>query len=281
MSWDWDSLATEVAAYLNEHHFDEHQGVVEGPVPGHAVLFRNDGYSQDPRARLEVELVREGLGQIVRRAGLRPGTPRPVHLGDGRRRQPAGPRAAALPARPGPEVLDGGQQGSPGPGQGPVLPASHRRRNRRTKDLAGMIEPLPTFGNRRLGSSLRAKARHVCRSSAHDQQQGAESQAGPSPHPATGGRKHHRTGPEVLHPRQADREGACRRDGPGAWSDRAAKRRAQTTSEFAQQHPWLVGRPVGAGDEGRLAGGSERRPLLEWPLRAVRPGRWQGRRTAC
>jgi hypothetical protein len=64
MKRDWDRRAAEMATYLSAHHFDEHRGVVEGPAPGHAVLFGNDGYSQDPRARLAVELVREGLGRI-------------------------------------------------------------------------------------------------------------------------------------------------------------------------------------------------------------------------
>jgi hypothetical protein len=59
---NWDAEATRLAVYVNEHRFDEHRGVIEGPEPGTAVVFGNDGYEQDARARREVEHVRERLG---------------------------------------------------------------------------------------------------------------------------------------------------------------------------------------------------------------------------
>ena len=80
MSREWDRRATEMAAQLNEHRFDVHRGVVEGPLPGHAVIFGNDGYSEDPRAMLEVERVQESLGRIqadVLVFGLAPPTATP------------------------------------------------------------------------------------------------------------------------------------------------------------------------------------------------------------
>jgi hypothetical protein len=63
---DWDAEARRAANLVGTHLLRAHRGAMPWEAPGTCAVFGNDGYADDPRARREVELVRDHL----RSAGL-------------------------------------------------------------------------------------------------------------------------------------------------------------------------------------------------------------------
>jgi hypothetical protein len=61
METNWSREARKLAFFLSFAFESVHRGAFEGPLSNCLVLFGTDGYEQDPRARREVELIREGL----------------------------------------------------------------------------------------------------------------------------------------------------------------------------------------------------------------------------
>ncbi len=58
---NWINFATQVAQILSEDYFPAHRGAVRCPSTGCTAIFGNDGYTQDPSTRAEVENVRRRL----------------------------------------------------------------------------------------------------------------------------------------------------------------------------------------------------------------------------
>ena len=52
---NWINFATQVAEILGEDYFPAHRGAVPCPSTGCTAIFGNDGYTQTPSTRGEVE----------------------------------------------------------------------------------------------------------------------------------------------------------------------------------------------------------------------------------
>lgn len=61
MESNWNELASRAAEHANDTLFEDHRGVMKWH--GQVVIFGNDGYRQDERARLEVDLLRQHLSE--------------------------------------------------------------------------------------------------------------------------------------------------------------------------------------------------------------------------
>ncbi len=63
---DWNAEAVVMAQYAGKEMFEAHRGAMPWKELGVSVVFGNDGYSQDVRAKQEVEFVRS----YCERAGI-------------------------------------------------------------------------------------------------------------------------------------------------------------------------------------------------------------------
>jgi hypothetical protein len=60
---DWLAEARKAANHIAEHMFTAHRGAMPWRLLGVTVVFGNDGYGQDERARREVQIVRRVLAE--------------------------------------------------------------------------------------------------------------------------------------------------------------------------------------------------------------------------
>ena len=58
---DWNAEAVSMANYVYEHMFEAHRGAMPWKQDGITVVFGNDGYSSDKRARNAVKMLRKFL----------------------------------------------------------------------------------------------------------------------------------------------------------------------------------------------------------------------------
>ena len=130
MIGNWNTEAATMADYVGDNMFEAHRGAMTWKQEGVSVVFGNDGYTQDGRARSEVAMVREHLGAgghphpRVRR-GLR-GWVLLGHAGQDGRHRDAQPTGLVVLGAQGParEVMAR-------PGDGRVSsPTSHLRQSR-------------------------------------------------------------------------------------------------------------------------------------------------------
>lgn len=61
---DWNAEAATMAGYVADNMFEAHRGAMPWKQEGITVIFGNDGYGRDNRAKQEVALVREYLAKV-------------------------------------------------------------------------------------------------------------------------------------------------------------------------------------------------------------------------